>query len=1092
MGMRWTAVVASAVAVALSAPGSGAAADKPLVAPAPSWVKPISIPPLPAKQNESAVRMLLMDEQIAFARGEQSTYAHFAFKIQTPEGLSAASLSFPWMPDTQDLTIHSILLHRGNLTIDVLAAGQSFTVLRREANLELAMLDGQLTANIQPEGVQVGDIVDVALTRTERDPVLKGHVESVSGTIGGMALGRAHLRAQWPSDMSVQIRQEGYPELKTTRNAGVSSIEMVRDNIEPLTYPKGAPVRFAIGPLVEMSDYASWAEVAALMAPLYEKAAILRPDSPLNAEIDRIRSASSDPKARAEAALALVQDRVRYVALLMGSGGFVPADADTSWSRRYGDCKGKTVLLLALLHALDIVAEPVLVSSFQGDGLKDRRPMMGLFDHVLVRASIGGKEYWLDGTRNGDVALDRIRVPAFRWGLPVRPVGATLVAMMPAPFDQPQSIKTIRIDATAGLSIPALVHAELLLRGDGATAMGLALKNLTAEQRDRFIRDIWKEDIDDLDVGATSSIHDPKSGETLVTMDGFVTMQWKNGTYTTHDTDIGFKADFSRDPGPNRDAPFAVPYPFFTQTKEIYLLPPSFVGLGTRKNETDRIVAGVEYKRHYDFTGNTFTIVASSRSVAPEFPFAEAAAAQTALRAMADDRIAIRHPPHYQMTAAEMEIDAAAPAKTADELVTRGNTLLDLRRFDEAIADFDKALALRPTDSVALADRGFAHFWKGDFAEAQKDHDAAAALDSKNAVTLRLAGVLAEHRGALHEAIDAYDQSLEIDPNSGFAHEHRARCAWRLGDTEKAKADVSAAKTISPSAVGLYLLKANILRSEGKPDEGMAEAEALTKRFPDNSYAQVTAGSIFSAFGDHARAMAAFDRALKIKPEGYIYLNRARARATEDVDGKRADIEAALKLDPKSEDAMLAKARLLEKTGDGAGAQAVYDAALANTDADTGPHFWVLRGIGYALRGKAALADKDFVTARAKTFEPQDFNRACWDKATAGVALESALSDCDAALAKAPDAPAYLDSKGLVLLRMNRLDDAIATYDRALAKYPGLSSSLFGRAVAWARKGDKAKSDADAAAALKLDPDIRSDYADYGLKLDGTLAADAH
>ena len=60
---------------------------------------------------------------------------------------------------------------------------------------------------------------------------------------------------------------------------------------------------------------------------------------------------------RAQAALGLVQDRIRYVALAMGTGGLVPADAATTWSRRFGDCKGKTVLLLAMLRALGVTTE---------------------------------------------------------------------------------------------------------------------------------------------------------------------------------------------------------------------------------------------------------------------------------------------------------------------------------------------------------------------------------------------------------------------------------------------------------------------------------------------------------------------------------------------------------------------------------------------------------------------------------------------------------------------------------------------------------------------------------------------------------------
>ena len=89
--------------------------------------------------------------------------------------------------------------------------------------------------------------------------------------------------------------------------------------------------------------------VSRLMAPLYEEGAKLEPDSPLLAEIERIRAAHDTPAARAAAALRLVEDEVRYLALSMGDGNYVPMSADEVWRSSYGDCKGKTVLLLALL-----------------------------------------------------------------------------------------------------------------------------------------------------------------------------------------------------------------------------------------------------------------------------------------------------------------------------------------------------------------------------------------------------------------------------------------------------------------------------------------------------------------------------------------------------------------------------------------------------------------------------------------------------------------------------------------------------------------------------------------------------------------------
>src|SRR5690606_5868161 len=142
-----------------------------------------------------------------------------------------------------------------------------------------------------------------------------------------------------------------------------------------------------------------WGDVAATMKPLYDRTRQLEADSPLHAEIERIRALSDDPAVQALAALRLVQDQVRYVALMMGEGALTPATADETWRRRFGDCKGKTVLLLALLDGLSIAADPALVSLVEGDGMNERLPSISAFDHVLVRAVIGDDVYWLDGTR---------------------------------------------------------------------------------------------------------------------------------------------------------------------------------------------------------------------------------------------------------------------------------------------------------------------------------------------------------------------------------------------------------------------------------------------------------------------------------------------------------------------------------------------------------------------------------------------------------------------------------------------------------------------------------------------------------------------
>lgn len=1076
--MRWRGLGLIAASLVSS---SALAGDKVLLGPAPAWVKPVG-QPAERKADEAPVRILLVDQQHRLEPGRQVIYSEFALKIQTPQGLAAGSLSFPWRPETDDLTVHKLIIRRGGQTIDVLGSGQTFTVVRREANLESATLDGVLTASIQPEGLQVGDVLEFAVSLASSDPVMKSHVEQIAANWNGIEIGRASMRVQWPDGVPVRLRQTAdLPPIRVRKEGSANVAELTRDSVAPLAAPKGAPLRYGLGRMVELSDFQSWADLGALLAPLYAKAAIVPAEGPLRTELERIRNLGPDPKVRAEAALALVQDRVRYVAILMGAGGLVPADAESTWTRRYGDCKGKTALLLALLHALGIEAEPVAVSVGQGDGMDKRLPMVGLFDHVLVRAKVAGRAYWMDGTRTGDTSLDRLAIPHFGWGLPLLPKGAALVRMVPEPLTVPSHLLDIRIDAAAGVSVPAPTRAEAVLRGDEAVTTNIALAALAADARDRALRDYWKARLDFVETQSTTAHFDKAKGELRLAMTGLARMDWKGGRYETDGTRIGYQADFGRDPGPDRDAPFAVPYPFFSKVVETITLPPGIPGpkdgAAALVSET---IAGVEYRRTARMTGNVFTVEKSERSVAPEFPAKDAPAAQARLRELASSAVAIQLPPGYRPTEREIAQALAEAPTTAAALFGRARMMMQSARYDEAIADLDRAAKLDPKDAWILANRGLSHVWKGNFTEAAKDLDSAAAIQPRNPVVFRARGLMAQMKGEDAEAVAAYTTALEIEP-SLFALGRRAQAHWGAGNGPAALADSAEALKQSPDWADLYLLRARVFRREGKKAEALAEAEAVVAANPKEILAYLAAANIYENLGADERAMQIYDRALALKPDASLYLNRGLLRPKSDRAGRRADLDSALRLDPKMEDALIAKGGLLMDEGNFAAAVALYSGMIKAVPED--PQRLALRGIAHARAGDAASAEKDFAAARAKAKDATALNNLCWAKATAGIGLQSALADCDAALAKVPKSPAYLDSRALVYLRLGRLDEAVADYSLALEAAPNQSSSLFGRALAWAKKGDKAKSADDAAAALKVAPDMQKRYEGYGLRL---------
>ncbi len=628
----------------------GWAADQPQYEPSPAWVKPYDIPK-PASDGGGTTRVLLEDSQDRFVPDGLDSYWERAERIETPQGLSnMGNISFDWNPDTETLLIHRVRILRGGKVIDLLAGGQKFIVLRRENRLEEAMLDGTLTAALQPEGLRVGDILDIAIGYRSRDPIQRGRSDRIL-TMPATPTDVFAIRELWPKGEAPHWRvTEGFDQPKVAATAEGTELTIAMTNALRPRAPRQAPGRYSHPGLLEISEVGSWAQVSSLMAPAYDKASILKPDSSLRDEIARFKAISKDPKVRAAMALDLVEDQVRYLFLGMNNGGLIPVAADLSWSRRFGDCKGKTVLLLALLRELGIKAEPALVDTESGDDLDVRPPMVTAFDHVIVRAEIGGKVYWLDGTRSGDRTLDDLPVPNYHWALPVRTAGAALEKLTPAPFDKPEEVTHLSLDASAGLDRPAPAHAEYVMRGDTALSYQAKLADMDPDEADSYLRDYWHREYDWIEIAKVDAEYDEKTGEERVTMDGTARMPWKGDGgslgrhYEADGAVLGWKPNYRRDPGPGQDAPFSSRYPYYAKMTETILLPDAGKGFRVEGEEVDRRIGAWDFRRTATIAGGVFTMEAATRTIEPEFPAADVQTVSADLRAMSDQTIYLRAP----------------------------------------------------------------------------------------------------------------------------------------------------------------------------------------------------------------------------------------------------------------------------------------------------------------------------------------------------------------------------------------------------------------------------------------------------------------
>ena len=152
---------------------------------------------------------------------------------------------------------------------------------------------------------------------------------------------------------------------------------------------------------VQVSDFASWKEVARWAARLFAQAA---PDEhqplpeELDATVETIRALPARP-AQAIAALRYVQDNYRYLGIEIGENSHQPYPVATVCERRFGDCKDKANLLSTLLRLLGFEADPALVETDYRRTIADWHPTPYAFDHAVVRLRLDGRTYWLDPTR---------------------------------------------------------------------------------------------------------------------------------------------------------------------------------------------------------------------------------------------------------------------------------------------------------------------------------------------------------------------------------------------------------------------------------------------------------------------------------------------------------------------------------------------------------------------------------------------------------------------------------------------------------------------------------------------------------------------
>ncbi len=93
-----------------------------------------------------------------------------------------------------------------------------------------------------------------------------------------------------------------------------------------------------------------------------------------------------------------VQNNIRYVAIILGLGGFKPHSTEETISKLYGDCKDQSTVLVSALRGAGIESCLVLVRTTDRGHFEEQFPFPGYFNHAIGAAMVSGRIVFLDPT----------------------------------------------------------------------------------------------------------------------------------------------------------------------------------------------------------------------------------------------------------------------------------------------------------------------------------------------------------------------------------------------------------------------------------------------------------------------------------------------------------------------------------------------------------------------------------------------------------------------------------------------------------------------------------------------------------------------
>ncbi|HTD25141.1 MAG TPA: tetratricopeptide repeat protein [Terriglobales bacterium] len=244
-----------------------------------------------------------------------------------------------------------------------------------------------------------------------------------------------------------------------------------------------------------------------------------------------------------------------------------------------------------------------------------------------------------------------------------------------------------------------------------------------------------------------------------------------------------------------------------------------------------------------------------------------------------------------------------------------GIALKDQGQLDEAVASYRKALQIGPDNAGVLNNLGNALWNKGLPDEAIASYRKALQISPDNVKALNNLGVALKDKGLPDEAIASYHKALEIEPDYVDALNNLGVALKDKGLLDEAIASYHKVLEIKPDDVDALNNLGNALAANGLLEEAIASFRKALEIEPDYINALSNLGNALVDKGLPNEAIASYRKALKIKPDYFNALNNLGAALADKglLDEAIASYRKALEVKPDDVDALYNLGAALKK-----------------------------------------------------------------------------------------------------------------------------------------------------------------------------------